>query len=77
MLYFSYFSCELHAVPISSSLIGSPYVKRTIYEAPHYAVFFSIPPLLSSLFGPNILLSNQLSNTLINLCSSLSVTDQF
>jgi hypothetical protein len=33
------------------------------------------PPVTSSLFGPNILLSTLFSNTL-NLCSSLNVRDQ-
>jgi len=32
-------------------------VKRTSYEAPHYAVFSSLPPFPSSLLGPNIPLS--------------------
>jgi hypothetical protein len=41
--------------------------KNTIYEAPHYAVF-SIPPVTSSTFSPNIL------NTL-SLCTSLNVRD--
>jgi hypothetical protein len=50
-------------------------MKRTSYEAPHYAVFSSLPPLFPHL-GPNILLSNLFSNILNNLRCSLSVTDQ-
>jgi len=42
-------------------------VKRTSYEAPHYAVF--------SLLGPNISLSTLFSDT-FNLCSSLTMRDQ-
>jgi hypothetical protein len=36
---------------------------------------FPQPPVTSSLFGPNILLSTLFSNTL-SLCSSLNVRDQ-
>jgi hypothetical protein len=36
---------------------------------------FLYPPVTSSLFGPNILHSTQLSNT-VSLCSSLNVKDQ-
>jgi hypothetical protein len=42
------------------------------YEAPHYAVLYSLSPLPLS---PNILLMTLFSDTL-NVCPSLSVTDQ-
>jgi hypothetical protein len=48
--------------------------KGTNYEAPHYEVFLQ-PPVTSSLFGPNILLSNLFSNTLSPF-SSLNVRDK-
>jgi len=38
-------------------------VKGTNYEALHYAIFF-LPPVGSSILGPNILLSTVLSDTL-------------
>jgi len=45
-------------------------MKRTSYEAPHYAVFSCLlPPATSSFLRPNILLGNLFSNTL-NLCAS-------
>jgi hypothetical protein len=62
---------------ISSSFIWSLWyylAMRTIYDAPRYPVFSSLPPLPSHL-GPDILFSTLFSNTL-NLCSSLSVRDQ-
>jgi hypothetical protein len=46
----------------------------TSYEAPHDAFFFK-PPVTSSLFSPNILLSTLFSNTL-SLCSYLNVREQ-
>jgi hypothetical protein len=58
----------LHASLTSSSLISSPLwylVKRTSYEGPHYVVFSSPPPpVISSLTGPKILISNPFSHTL-------------
>jgi len=49
-------------------------VKRTSYDAPHCSHLQ--PPATSSLLDPNILLSTLFSDTL-NLCSSLSVRDQY
>jgi hypothetical protein len=43
----------------------------TTYETSHYAVYLQ-PPVKSSLFVPNILLSTLFSNTL-NLCSSRNI----
>jgi len=48
-------------------------LKHTSYEAPHYVIFSSIPPLPP--LGPNNHLGILFSNT-PNLCSSLSVRDQ-
>jgi hypothetical protein len=67
----------LYIMPISCSLTWSfslYLMKRTSYEAPHYAVLLQ-PPVTSSLFGPSILLSTLFSNTL-SLCSSLNVRNQ-
>jgi hypothetical protein len=48
-------------------------VRSTNREAPRYAA--SPPPVTSSLFGPNILLSTLFSN-ILSLCSSLNVREQ-
>jgi hypothetical protein len=48
-------------------------MKSTSYEVPHYAVFSSLPSL-SSLVGPNILLSTLFSDT-FSLCSSFNARD--
>jgi hypothetical protein len=40
----------------------------TSYEAPHYAVFSSLP-IISSLFRPNIVLSTLFANTVSLYCS--------
>jgi len=49
-------------------------VRSTNHLAPRYAIS-SIPPVTSSLLGPNILLNTILSNTL-SFLSSLNVSDQ-
>jgi hypothetical protein len=43
-LHFSYLPCPIHLILLD--FITLKYlVKRTTYEAPHYAVFSSLPPL--------------------------------
>jgi len=49
-------------------------VSSTNHLAPRYAIF-SIPPITSSLLGPNILLNTIFSNTL-SFLTSLNVSDQ-
>jgi hypothetical protein len=65
-------TCPAHLI-LFDSIILIILVKCTSYEAPHYAVFLQ-PPVTSSLFGSNILLSTLFSNTL-SLCSSLNARD--
>jgi hypothetical protein len=61
--------CVLNALPISSSLTLPFYLtKITSYEAPHNILQ---PLIISSLFGPIILLSTLFSN-ILSLCSSLN-----
>jgi hypothetical protein len=53
-------------------------MKSTNYAAPHHAgssTQFLNPPVTSSLFGSDIVLSILFSN-ILNLCSSLNVGDQ-
>ena len=66
-----------HAQPISffSMLSSAQYwVRSTNHLAPRYATS-SIPPVTSSLLGPNILLNTIFSNTL-RFLSSRNVSDQ-
>ena len=66
-----------HAQPISFFSILSPaqyWVGSTNHLAPRYAIS-SIPPVTSSLLGPNILLNTMFSNTL-SFISSRNVSDQ-
>ena len=68
--------CEQHAQPISFFWILSPaqyWVRSTNNLVPRYAIS-SIPPVTSSLLGPNIL-NTMFSNTLSSL-SSRNVNDQ-
>jgi hypothetical protein len=71
---YAFHSCVMHAKPISSSLTWSFWLyleKCTSCETPRYVVVFQ-PPIISSLLGPNFLLSTPLSNT-FSLFSSLNV----
>ena len=66
-----------HAQPISFFSILSPakyWVRSTNHLAPRYAIY-SIPPVTSSLLGPNIILNTMFSNTL-SFLSSRNVNDQ-
>jgi hypothetical protein len=66
-----------HALPILFVSILPPaqyWVRSTDHSAPRYAAS-SIPPVTSSLLGPNTLLYTLFSNTL-SLRSSLNVGDQ-
>jgi hypothetical protein len=63
--------CYVHTQDLSPSDFHVPsfdLVRGRSYEAPHYAVFFSLPQL------PNIFLSNLFLDTL-RLCSSRGVGD--
>ena len=67
---------EPHAQPISFFSILSPaqyWVRSRNYLVPRYAIS-SIPPVTSSLLGPNIFLNTLFSNTL-SFLSSRSVND--
>jgi len=66
-----------HAEPISFFSILPPaqyWVRSTNHLAPRYAIS-SIPPVTSSLLGPNILPNTMFSNTL-SFLSSRNVSDQ-
>jgi hypothetical protein len=66
----------LHALPISYSWHDrSNYTWRRVQVMKLLIMQFPLTSLISSVFGPNILLSTLLSNTLI-LCPSLNVRDQ-
>jgi len=67
----------LHTPAISFFSTWSPekyWVMRTDYKAPHYVVFLH-SPVISSLLGPNILLSTLFSNTFC-LRYSLNMSDR-
>jgi hypothetical protein len=63
----------LHALPISSSLTyHSNYTWRNVQVMKLLTMQFLQPPVTSSLFGPNVLLTTLFSN-ILSLCSSPNV----
>jgi hypothetical protein len=68
-------SAQLHRVSITTECDNSNYAWRRVQIMKLLVMQSSSPPLISSLFGPNILLSTLFSNTL-RLCSSVNVRDQ-